>query len=93
MSNIDFDWLEFGKLEDKNRKIWLILVFTFERLDKVGGGMFLLVDVIHDGWEDWRLDLPHLGGTILFPNDFVESSKAATQGGVKMIFNVVIGAK
>ena len=55
--------------------------------------MLLLVDIVHDGGEDGGLDLPHLGGAVLFSNDFVESAEASAECRVKMIFDVVIGAK
>ena len=55
--------------------------------------MLLLVDVVHDGWEDRWLDLAHLSGAVLLSDNFVESAEASAECGVKMIFDVVIGAK
>jgi hypothetical protein len=55
--------------------------------------VLLLVDEVHDGGEDRRLNLSHLRGAVFFANDFIEPSEASSKGGVKMIFNVVIRAK
>ena len=55
--------------------------------------MFLFVNIIHDGGEDRGFDLPHLCGTILFADNLVESSETSSESGIKVIFDVVIGAK
>ena len=55
--------------------------------------MFLLVDVVHDGGEDGGLDLPHLSGAVLLPDDFVQPAEAAAQGGVEVVFDIVVRAR
>ena len=63
---------------------------TFEGLDQLWVGWLSFVDVIHDGWEDGGFDFSHLSGAVLFSYYFIESSEAASECGIKMIFNVVI---
>ena len=55
--------------------------------------MFLFVEVVHDGREDGRLDLSHLGGRIFLSQDLVESAQAASEGRVEVVFDVVVGAE
>lgn len=54
--------------------------------------MVSFVDEVHYGGEDGRLDFSHLGGGIFFSRDFVESTEAAAESGVKMIFNIIVSS-
>lgn len=53
----------------------------------------LLVEVVHDGRKDRRLDLSHLRGRVLLPEDLVESTETATKSGVEVIFDIVVGSE
>lgn len=75
-------------LEDLNNE-----VDTLERLNKFCWHMFLLIDIVHNCGEDRGLYLSHLGSAILLANYFIESSKASSESGIEVIFDVVIGAK
>ena len=54
--------------------------------------MFLPVDVVHDGGQHRRLDLPHLSSTVLLANDLVEPAQTSSQSGVEVVFYVVVGS-
>ncbi len=54
------------------------------------GLVVLFVDVVHDGGQDWGFDLSHLGGTVFLSYYFIESSETASEGGIKVVFYIVI---
>lgn len=51
----------------------------------------LIVEIVHYGRQYRGLDFPHLGGRVLFPEDLVKSSETPAEGGVEVVFDIVIG--
>ena len=62
-------------------------------VELVFNAVFLFVEVVHDGGQDGRFDLPHLGSRIFLSQDLVESTQTASQGGIEVVFDVVVSAK
>jgi hypothetical protein len=52
----------------------------------------LLVEVVHDGRKNRRLDLSHLRGRVLLPKDLVEPAETAAKSRVEVIFDIVVGS-
>ena len=51
----------------------------------------MVVDEVEDDGQDAGLDFAHLQGRVLLADDLVEPSQAASEGGVEMVFYVIVG--
>ena len=54
--------------------------------------VLLVIDVIHDGGKQRRLDFPHLRSGVLLARDLVESAETAPESGIEVVFDVIVSA-
>lgn len=95
--HVAFDWFELSELKNELREVWIVWYFTlklFDELFTVLTVLFLVIinEVEYDS-KNGRLDFSHVQSRILLADDFVESAKAATEGRVEMVLDVVISSK
>lgn len=53
----------------------------------------MIINEVEYDSKNGRLDFSHVQSRILLADDFVESAKAATEGRVEMVLDVVISSK